>query len=144
MESETISSGISSDQWSVSLANLDFGAGDLVEVSVDLANLADVGSYSVDIASFGEQIDQWAVDSKLNIHWYASNAGALDDAGTAIPLTSLVQYCTYSTWTCSHSCSQSSFPVSCVIALSKDGVWLNGKTVGTSNCTNADQHNAAV
>lgn len=57
MESETVSSDISSDQWSVSLANLDFDSGDLVEVSVDLAGLAGAGSYSVDIASFGEQID---------------------------------------------------------------------------------------
>lgn len=135
MESETVSTDISSDQWSIDLTNMDFGSGDLVEVSVDLANVVNMYTYNVDIVSFGQQIDQWAVDGKLNVHWYATYAHYLAD-NAIHNFRSLVEFCTYSTWTCSHKYNND-VPLQSVIGLSKDGIWINGELVATyDECNN--------
>lgn len=50
--------------------------------------------------------------------------------------TSRVEFCTYSTWTCTHKYNNE-MPQQSVIGLSKDGIWINGELVATyDECNN--------
>lgn len=131
MSYTTLSSDFTTNNWKLDVP-VNFANGDFIVMEVDLSNSINFTVEGLEVASFGTKIDTWAADNHTNFFWYCVGYGSTitSDQKLAYFKNRFQETTKSNGGHCTHDfVCYSSMPVTSTFAISKDGMWINGKLV---------------